>query len=111
MTTMLNTRGVEKLVTHRIDDVPEKTIRMISEKAAVYGSKAIVVMVATELLIRQKKPIRVRYQAKKEGKKETLFISLRPRTIQLLNRLTPVYGTGGEVMMACGEILRNKGKD
>src|SRR5258708_10427502 len=99
MTTMLNTRGVEKLVTHRIDDVPEKTIRMISEKAAVYGSKAIVVMVATELLIRQKKPIRVRYQAKTEGQKETLFISLRPRSIPLLTRLTPVNAPRGAFLV------------
>ena len=94
--------------TQRVDDVPDDTMQVLSENAAIYGGTGTTIMVAAEILIRQKKPIRLCYKAK--GKKQTRFITLRPRAIELLSDLTPVYGTRGEVVMACAEVLRKKDK-
>lgn len=74
--------------------------------ARAHGSQGRFLQVATELLIRQKRPVRLKYKIQKEGKEITVSYKLLPRTIELIDRLTPVYGTRGRVILACSEVLK-----
>jgi len=94
--------------TARRYTVTKAALRDIRKRCAVYGSQARVLQVATELLIRQKKPIKLTYSVKQGSKTVTMSYKLLPRTIQLIDNLTPIYGSHGQVFDACVQVL---GKD
>ncbi len=58
---------------------------------------------ATELLIRQKKPVRVTHKGDKTIVGMTY--KLTPRTLQLIEDLCEEYNTRGVVLAACAKIL------
>jgi hypothetical protein len=96
--------GAVTTKARRYRDVPEKAVKTIRACAAIYGSQANALLVGTEILIRLKKRIRVK-RSKKPKTVDAPF-KLSKRTIDLIDRLTPIYGSHGEVLSACSEIVR-----
>jgi hypothetical protein len=91
----------------RCTAVPDFAVRTIRKSIPVFGSQGRALQVATEVLIRQKKPIHLKYKIKKAGKEVTVSYKLLPRTIKLIDLLAiHVYGTRGEVIMACSEVIK-----
>jgi hypothetical protein len=100
--------GGDTQSTARRYTMPTGVLRDIRKCCPIYGSQARVLQVATEILVRQKKPIRVRYTMNgKDGKEIARSIKLLPRTIQLIDRLTPLYGSHGKLFAVCVDILRD----
>jgi hypothetical protein len=82
----------------------EKAVLMIKKSAPPHGSQARALQIATELLVRMKKPIKVSEQF---AKSEVIGMTykLTPRTIKLIDDLTEQYGKRGNVLDACAQIL------
>lgn len=78
-----------------------------TETMALFGSQGRALQVATEILVRQKGPIRIKYSTMKDGKMAVVTYKLLPRTINLINELTPLYGGKGQVLTACTKVLRD----
>lgn len=89
-------------------DIPPEAAKIIARNSPVYGSHGTAILVATEILIRQKKPIRVRYRKKRNGTTKSVSYKLMPRAVQLINELTPIYGRRGGVIEACAAALDKK---
>jgi hypothetical protein len=88
--------------------VSKTVLKEIRKCCPIYGSQARVLQVGTEILIRQKKPIKLTYTVKRDEKEVRISYKLLPRTIELIDKLTPVYGSNGKVMAACVEVLREE---
>lgn len=87
----------------RYRSVPLKAVKAIRKCAAIYGSQAAALQVGTEILIRQKRRVKVNI-----GKNCDLVdapYKLTKRTINLMDRLTAVYGTHGHVLSAVATIV------
>jgi hypothetical protein len=83
--------------------LPRWVVREIRKVAPAYGSQGRALQVATELLIRMKKAIRVRHQGDKTLVGMTY--KLTPRTVQLIEDLCDQYRTRGTVLAACAKVL------
>lgn len=83
--------------------VTEQVVKCIEKNAAVYGSLGRTIMVATEVLLRQKKPVKLSHE---EGDTARKTYKLLPRTIAVIHRLAPVYGDTGRVLAACAKVLQ-----
>lgn len=99
------------VTTTRRYRVPTVALKAIRKLAPVYGSQGRVIQVATELLIRQKKPLKLPYKISiglDSGKEKMVRTNykLLPRTVELINRLTPIYGTQGKTLVACALVLK-----
>jgi len=101
------------LLVRKFPAVSAEAVNIIASSAPVYGSQARALQVATEILIWQKEPIRLRYRIKRNGAMTTASYKLLPRTVELINKLTPIYGrkagSMGErragVIEACASII------
>jgi hypothetical protein len=80
-------------------------VRAVRHAAADYGSQGRALQVATELLIRQKKPIKVKHSD--EGRVVGMTYKLTPRTVELIEDLTAKYGKRGNVLAACAKVLQS----
>jgi len=101
----------DSMSTARHYRVPKEVLRDIQAQCPVYGSQARVLQVATEILIRQTKPIKLRYTVKtKDGAEIWHSLKLLPRTIELIDKLTEVYGSHGKVFFVCVKVLKMKMK-
>ena len=98
-------RKASGLLVRRFPNVPVEATDIIASNSPIYGSQAIVLLVAAEVLVRQKRPLRLRYRTKKNGKTTTAQYKLLPHTVELINRLTPVYGSKGKVIEACSMVI------
>lgn len=78
-------------------------VKAVRHAAADYGSQGRALQVATELLIRQKKTIKVRHRG--DGQTVGMTYKLTPRTVDLIEDLTTKYGKRGNVLAACAKIL------
>ena len=96
------------LQTRRYTAVPPAAIHLIRSNhfLALYGSQGRALQVATEILIRQKRPIKLKCGKRGEDT-EAISYKLLTRTIQLIERLTPIYGSRGRVVAACAEVLKD----
>jgi hypothetical protein len=62
------------------------------------------VQVGTELLIRQRRRVKVNHHG--DGAMVGMTYKLTPRTVELIEQLCAKYGKRGNVFAACAEILR-----
>lgn len=100
---------------------PVRVLKEIRSTVAIYGSQGRALQVATEILIRQKRPIKLTYfvppppgngrrgRPRKGDDHNGWFrmtYKLLPRTIALIDKLTPTYGDHGKVLAACAKVLR-----
>lgn len=83
--------------------LPRWVVREIRKVAPAYGSQGRALQVATELLVRMRKPVRVRHQGDKTIVGMTY--KLTPRTVQLIEELCREYSTRGTVLAACAKVL------
>ena len=83
--------------------LPRWVVKAIRQAAHAYGSQGRAFQVATELLIRQKRPIRVNRQ--RDGAVIGMTYKLTPRTVELIEELCAKYGKRGNVLAACAAIL------
>lgn len=83
--------------------LPKWVVKAIREVAPAYGSQGRALQVASELLIRMKKAVRVRHQGDKTLVGMTY--KLTPRTVQLIEDLCKEYSTRGTVLAACAKVL------
>lgn len=83
--------------------VPRWVVREIRKAAPSYGSQGRALQVATELLVRMKKPVRVTHKGDKTIVGMTY--KLTPRTVQLIEDLCDEYETRGTVLAACAKVL------
>ena len=83
--------------------LPRWVVKVIREVAPAYGSQGRALQVATELLIRMKKAVRVTHK----GDKTLIGMTykLTPRTVQLIEDLCEQYRTRGIVLAACAKVL------
>ena len=79
-------------------------MKAIREVAPAYGSQGPALQAATELLIRQKKPVKVTHRG--DGAVVRMTYKLTPRTVELIEELCTKYGRRGNVLAACAKILR-----
>lgn len=101
------------LLVRHFHNVSQESVNIIGDPALrpIYGSRARALQVATEILIWQKRPIRLRYKTKNNGHTTSAAYKLLPRTVELINKLTPVYGSKDKVLDACATVIersRNK---
>ena len=83
--------------------LPRWVVKAIREAPPVYGSQGRALQVATELLIRQKKPVKVSHRG--DGAVVGMTCKLTPRTVDLIEELCDKYGKRGNVLAACAKIL------
>jgi hypothetical protein len=83
--------------------LPRWVVRAIRRQAPIYGSQGRAVQVGTELLIRQKRRVKVDHRG--DGAVVGMTYKLTPRTVELIEQLCPKYGKRGNVFAACIEIL------
>jgi hypothetical protein len=83
--------------------VPRWVVREIRRAAPAYGSQGRALQVATELLVRMKRPVRVTHKGDKTIVGMTY--KLTPRTVQLIEDLCEQYRTRGIVLAACAKVL------
>ncbi len=93
-----NTRCVAKRY-----ELPRWVIRAIRKQAPIYGSQGRAVQVGTELLIRQKKCVKLNRRG--DGAMVSMTYKLTPRTVELIEQLCAKYGKRGNVFAACAKIL------
>lgn len=82
--------------------VGNKVHGAIVDLAPTHGSQGRALQVATELLVRMKRPVKLAHA------QDTLAgqtYKLIPRTAQLIDDLVPQYGTRGNVLAACAYVL------
>ena len=79
---------------------PVQTVDAIKACAPVYGSQARALTIAADVLIRAKKPIRLKYTITKGGKITEVSYKLHPRTIRIIDKLARVYGGHGYALCA-----------
>ncbi len=84
--------------------IPRWVVKAIRKQAPIYGSQGRAVQVGTELLIRQKRRVKVDHRG--DGTMVGMTYKLTPRTVELIEQLRARYGTRGNVFAACAEILR-----
>jgi len=84
--------------------IPRWVVKAIRKQAPIYGSQGRAVQVGTELLIRQKRRVKVDHRG--DGTMLGMIYNLTPRTVELIEQLRARYGTRGHVFAACAEILR-----
>lgn len=99
---------VPKTKSRKYTDVPVAAITAIKKAVPLHGSQGRILQVATEILIRQKRPIRIKYKTWKNGKMTTVSFKLLPRTIQLIDELAPLYGGRGKVLMASAQVIKDE---
>ncbi len=83
--------------------LPRWVVKSIRKQAALYGSQGRAIQVGTELLLRQKKRVKVNHQG--DSEMVGMTYKLTPRTVELIERLRDQYGTRGNVLAACITIL------
>ncbi len=83
--------------------IPRWVVKAIRRQAPIYGSQGRAVQVGTELLIRQKK--RVKVNRRGNGAVVGMTYKLTPRTVELIEQLCEKYGKRGNVFAACAKIL------
>jgi hypothetical protein len=87
--------------------VPEDVVKAIEKIAPGYGSLGRMLQVATELLIRMPRPLKL---AEPDGTEKIVgkTYKLTPRTVALIEDLARShYKKRGRVLAACAEILKN----
>jgi hypothetical protein len=84
--------------------VPTGTHEAIVKLAPEHGSQGRALQVATELLVRMKRPVKVQHDDDSQLAGQTY--KLIPRTAQLIDNLVPIYGTRGNVLAACAAVLQ-----
>jgi hypothetical protein len=84
--------------------VSEETIQELRKTAPLYGSMGRALQVATEVLVRQKKPVKI--SGDSDGAHKPQAYKLLPRTIAMIDRLSVVYGDRGRVLAACVKVLK-----
>lgn len=80
-------------------------VKAIRKLAPIYGSQGRAIQVGTELLIRQKKRVKVNHRG--DGAMVGMTYKLVPRTVELIEQLCAKYGKRGDVFAACVEILKS----
>jgi hypothetical protein len=78
-------------------------VKAIRRQAPIYGSQGRAVQVGTELLIRQKRRVKVDHRG--DGAVVGMTYKLTPRTVELIEQLRAKYGKRGNVFAACVKIL------
>jgi hypothetical protein len=107
-TQMISARvEVPKTKSRKYTDVPVVALATIKKAVPLHGSQGRILQVATEILIRQKRPIKITYKTRKNGKSTTASFKLLPRTIKLIDKLAPLYGGRGQVLMASAQIIKD----
>ena len=96
---------VPKTKSRKYTDVPVMAVTVIKKAVPLHGSQGRILHVATEHLIRQKRPIRIKYTKWKNGKLTTASFKLLPRTIKLIDKLAPLYGGRGNVLLASAQVI------
>lgn len=83
--------------------MPRWVVKAIRAQAPAYGSQGRALQVGTELLIRRKKRVKVNHRG--DGALVAMSYKLTPRTAELIEQLRETYGTRGDVLAACVEVL------
>jgi hypothetical protein len=83
--------------------LPRWVVKAIRKQAPLYGSQGRAVQVGTELLIRQKRRVKVDHRG--DGAVVGMTYKLTPRTVELIEQLRAKYGKRGNVFAACVKIL------
>jgi hypothetical protein len=87
----------------------KSAMRALTKLGPIYGSKGRAVQVATELLIRMKKPIAVNtFETSEKNPMVAHSYKLTPRTVDLIERLAEKYGTRANVFAACAQVLKDE---
>lgn len=94
----------EPVTTTRRYLLPVTTVRAIRNVTPAYGSQGRALQVATEILIRSKRPIKL--ETELTGTMTRMTYKLLPRTIELIDRLVEVYGDAGTVLAVCVQVLK-----
>lgn len=94
--------GEPVTVTGRYD-VPIKVIEVIRKLTPAYGSQGRALQVATEILIRQPRPIKCEIVT---GDSTRLTYKLLPRTIELLTALLEQYEDAPRLFSAVSHVLK-----
>lgn len=95
----------EPVTTTRRYLVPLSVIKAIRNVTPVYGSQGRALQVGTEILIRQKHPVKVP-KVKHEDLTRMTY-KLLPRTIELLDKLNEHYGSHAAVFCAILLVLKD----
>jgi hypothetical protein len=84
--------------------VPECVIEAIDKAAPMHGSLGRALQVATELLVWLPRPLPLTEPLKSRMKARPAMVGktykLTPRTIELIQKMTPCYGRRGDVLTA-----------
>jgi hypothetical protein len=84
--------------------VPVKVIAGIRKLTPVYGSQGRAIQVATEILVRLPRPVKL--VTKKDDEQTRISYKLLPRTIELLDLLKAQYEDEALVFSACLTVLQ-----
>ena len=85
--------------------LPAATVTRLKKEAPQHGSIGRALQLATELLVRLNKPLKIEMP---EGTGASIVgqtYKITPRTAELIDRLAEQYGTRGAVLAACARIL------
>lgn len=85
--------------------VPVKVIAGIRKLTPVYGSQGRAIQVATEILVRLPRPLKL--AARKGDESTRISYKLLPRTIELLESLKAQYEDEEIVFTACFTVLQD----
>jgi len=86
--------------------IPLPVVVQIRKAAPLYGSQGRALQVATELMIRMKKPLRLQPE---KSKMIRMTYKLLPRTIELIAKMAgTMYEDETHVIAACAEALKIK---
>lgn len=80
------------------------TARAIAKLAPIHGSQGRALQLGAELLTRRETPIKL---PAAESPMIGQTYKLTPRTIKLIDKLADKYGTRGNVLAACAQILKS----
>lgn len=84
-------------------DVPVQVIAAIRKLTPAYGSQGRALQVATEILIRQPRPVKCEIVS---GDSTRITYKLLPRTIELLSHLIEQYGDTQRLFSAVLSVLK-----
>jgi hypothetical protein len=92
----------EPVTTTRRYAIPATAVKEIRNITPVYGSQGRAIQVGAEILIRQKRRVKVSID---EQKVTRITYKLLPRTIEVIERLTGKYGSHAAVFGAIHQVL------
>jgi hypothetical protein len=104
------TRKSYGLAVKHFPEVSGEAVSIIANSSAVYGSHGTALLVAAEILVQQKRSIQLRYGRMKKSGAQAYAVKLLPRTVELLDRLAPIYGNRSKVIDACAMVIKTHTK-